>query len=113
MHEMAVTQEILKIALEKARENQASEIQAVNLVIGDLTSFIDDSVQFYFTILSKNTPAEKAVLHINRITAEMRCRECQMIFTPTAQPWQCPQCHSLDFEIIRGQELYIDSIEIP
>jgi len=113
MHELAVTQQILDMALEKARENRASEIQSINLVVGDLTSIIDDSVQFYFDILSKNTMAEKARLSIQRVPVELRCRSCRRSYIAPDQHWHCPQCQSLDLEITRGNEFYLDSIEIP
>jgi hydrogenase nickel incorporation protein HypA/HybF len=112
MHELPVTQQILDIALKTARENQASEILAINLVIGDLTSFIDDSIQFYFDFLSKNTIAEKARLKIKRIPVELCCRNCRTIFTPQTQLWECPNCRGLDMEILKGQEFYLDSIDI-
>jgi hydrogenase nickel incorporation protein HypA/HybF len=112
MHELAVTQQILDIALAKARENGASEIQLIQLVIGDMTSIIDDSVQFYFDILSKNTIASKARLDIQRVPVELRCRNCRTAFTPSVHPWQCPRCQSWNFEIISGNEFYVASLDL-
>ena len=110
---MAVTEQILEIALKKAEENMASEIQAINLVIGDLTSFIDDSLQFCFDIISKNTIAKNATLTIKRIPLELCCRNCQQTFNPHTETWQCPRCDGWEVEITRGQEFYLDSIDIP
>ncbi|MEM5770191.1 MAG: hydrogenase maturation nickel metallochaperone HypA, partial [Bacillota bacterium] len=54
MHEMAVTKNILDIALESAREADNARVMEINLVIGELSSVVDDSVQFYFDALSKD-----------------------------------------------------------
>jgi len=101
VHELAVTQGVLDIALEKAEEVHATSITGINLVIGEMSSVVDDSVQFYFDFLSQDSIASGATLSFERIPTMLRCR-----------PWNCPQCHHWDTEILAGQELYIDSIEV-
>jgi Zn finger protein HypA/HybF involved in hydrogenase expression len=39
---------MLDVVLEKAEEAHASKITAINLVVGDMASIVDDCVQFYF-----------------------------------------------------------------
>jgi len=46
MHELAVTENILSIASKHAQESGATRVTAINLVIGQLSSIVDDSVQF-------------------------------------------------------------------
>jgi hydrogenase nickel incorporation protein HypA/HybF len=112
MHELAVTRQILDISISKARENQASKISFINLVIGDLSSFVDDCIQFNFQILARDTMAEKAKLFIQRVPVELVCKSCSCSFTPHSQPWRCPQCQGMDFDITKGNEFYLDSIEV-
>lgn len=82
MHELSVTQVVLDIALEKAREARASRITAINLVIGEMSSIIDDCVQFYFDFLSKDIIASNAKLSFTRIPMQVRCRGCRFSFSP-------------------------------
>ena len=112
MHEMAVTQSILDIIIEHARQADASRILQVNLVVGDMSGLVDDSVQFYFDFLSKDTLAEGAKLVFDRRPAIYRCRECEMTFTPTGHDWTCPACYALSFEVLSGREFSINSIEV-
>jgi hydrogenase nickel incorporation protein HypA/HybF len=113
MHEMAVTESILGIALRHAGQAGARRILAVNLVIGDLTGFVDDSIQFYFDFLSKDTIAEGAQLNIERIAARVRCHICGAEYVPPdTRLWTCPQCAALGGEVIGGKEFSVASIEV-
>ena len=60
MHELSVTESILKIVLQSAQENDAEEVTDISLTIGALSSIIDDSVQFYWDHISKGTIAQNA-----------------------------------------------------
>lgn len=113
MHELSVTQSVLDIALAAARDANASRITTVDLLVGELTSFIDDSIQFYFDILSKGTPAEGAILRIRRAAARGTCGQCGHEFRAVAplSP-ACPACGSGGVRIIGGGELRIESIEV-
>ena len=112
MHELAVTQRLLDIALEKAEANGATRVTSINLVIGEMASIVDDSVQFYFDFLSQDSIASGATLSFKRIPMQVRCRHCQHSFTPNEPPWRCPRCQQWDVEITGGQELYLESIEV-
>jgi len=113
MHELAITQRILEIALEHAGRAGARRITDIYLVIGDLSSVVDDSVQFFFDHLTPGTPAEGATLHFTRLPARYRCRACGEEFTPgRGLAWQCPACQGWNVEILQGKEFYLESIEV-
>jgi hydrogenase nickel incorporation protein HypA/HybF len=112
MHEMAVTQSILDIVIKHARQAGASRVLQINLVIGEMSGIVDDSVQFYFDFLSKDTMAEDARLAFERRPAVYRCRECEVTFNPEGLNWTCPACGALAFEVVSGREFQIDSIEV-
>ena len=84
----------------------------IYLVIGELSSFIDDSIQFYFSMLSPDTLAEGAELHFERIKTRFRCRQCGHEFEPKEQDWLCPKCQALGGDVIAGKEFFVESIAI-
>lgn len=113
MHELSVTQSILDIALRHAELAGARRILAVNLVIGELTGFVDDSIQFYFDFMTRDTPAAGAQLNFERIAARVRCQSCGAEYAPPdSRLWACPSCNALGGEIVAGREFSVSSIEI-
>jgi len=112
MHELSITQQILDIALQKATEANSGEIKQINIVIGEMSSVVDDCVQFYFDFLSKGTAAQNARLNFKRIPISLKCRNCRHIFSPDGIPWTCPLCRKSEFDIEAGNEFYMDSIEV-
>jgi hydrogenase nickel incorporation protein HypA/HybF len=111
MHELAVTQSLLEIALRHGAQAGARRIVRLHLVIGDLSSIVDDSVQFYWDFISRGTPAEGAQLHIRRIAAALACQACHHVYPPGDQ-LACPVCASVDTRIMAGEEFYLEAIDI-
>jgi len=112
MHELGVTESILNIALTKAEEVQASKILKISIVIGELSGFVPDCIEFYFESLSKDTMAEGANIDFNIIPAKFLCRDCSAISSPEGMLWICPNCQSQSMEVVGGQEFYIKDLEV-
>lgn len=112
MHELAVTQSMLNLALEHAEQAGARHITVINLVVGQMSGIVDDCIQFYFDFVSKGTIAEGAALSFERVASRLRCRGCGEEFVLDGNDWVCPACGALGGEVIAGRELYVDSIEV-
>lgn len=112
MHELPITESILRIALKHAESAGANRITDIHLVIGDLASIIDDSVSFYWDILSKDTIAEGATLNFRRIKAELLCLECDQRFQPDGKFFDCPSCAGNSVKVVAGDEFSVEAIEV-
>ncbi len=112
MHELAVTQSILDLVLDHAAKADATQITKIYLVVGELSSIVDESVQFYWEIIAKDTLAEKAELVFRRVAATFKCLECQTVYHLDGQVVFCPSCGSSRIEILSGEEFYIEAIDI-
>lgn len=112
MHELSITQSILKIALRHAEQAGARRITRLNLVIGDLSNIVGDAVQFYWDIIGKGTIAEGATLHVERVPATVRCLDCRHTFPLDGREYACPACGSERIVIAGGDDFRLESIEV-
>jgi hydrogenase nickel incorporation protein HypA/HybF len=111
MHELAVTQSILDLAIEHANQADMNKISIISLVVGASSGVVPDYVRFAFDVLKKNSIAEQATLRFQSVPTQLKCRQCQCIFSPEDRLWSCPSCRSQRVDIIAGRELYMESIE--
>ena len=112
MHELSVTESLLEIALRHAEGAGAQRIVRLNLVIGELSSIVDDSVQFYWDIVSRDTIAEGAELHFERVPATLRCLGCEHTFPLNGRDYTCPACGGKKVAAAGGDDFRLESIEV-
>jgi hydrogenase nickel incorporation protein HypA/HybF len=112
MHELAVTESLLKTSLKYAEKANAKRITDLHIVIGELATMVDDSIQFYWEIIAKDTIAEQATLHFQRIPAELQCMTCFEKYHPTDKELICPKCNGVGAKIIKGEEFSLEAIDV-
>jgi len=112
VHELAITQSMLEIVLKQAEQAHAKKVTKINLVIGDMTGVVSDSVQFYLDILTKETIAEGAVVSFTMVPSQAKCRTCNQTFELKEFDWTCPNCQGNIIDVISGKELLVESIEV-
>ena len=108
MHELTITQNIIDIAVSEARNRR---IRRINLVIGELSSVVEDSIRFCFDVISKETLAEGAALSVTAVPAKIRCASCSHEFGYEGEG-VCPECGKRGGEVTAGREFYLESIEV-
>lgn len=112
MHELSVTESILQISITHANQANARRVTDVHLVIGRLSSIVDDSVQFYWDFVSENTICAGSKLHFERRPAILHCLDCENEFSIDDELKVCPKCGGARTVIVSGEEFFVDSIEI-
>jgi hydrogenase nickel incorporation protein HypA/HybF len=112
MHELPITQSLLKIAIDHASNAKADRVIALNIVMGELASMVDDSIQFYWEIIAKDTMAEKAILNFRRVPAELQCITCLEKYHPNDKELICPKCGGVGAKILAGEEFLLESIDV-
>ena len=113
MHELSITREILDVILDTAGRNNAKSVESVNIELGQLSTFDEESINFYFENLSMGTSAEGAKLIFKRMPATARCKKCSRDFELEDLFFSsCPFCGSTEYEVISGSEVKVVSISI-
>ncbi len=115
MHELPVTENILKVVLRHADEARAQKVVSVSLRIGELSDIIEEWLQRYFDYLSKGTLAEGAALRVERMPVVFRCEGCGESFHVKIREVKdivCPACGGGKATFVSGREFFIKDIEV-
>ena len=112
MHEYPITEQIIKIATDHCKKSGGKKVTTVNLVIGDYSGYVGESVQMYFDIIAQDTICEGALVNINHIKPKLKCPHCGELFEKKPMSFECPKCGEQGEPSEIGKEFYIESIEI-
>lgn len=117
MHEFAITQQVLEIALDAAaahsRDGGAGRLAAIHVAIGALTGISEESMRFYFDVLAQNSAAGGVTLIVERRDAVAHCRACgwSAAVAPPLDP-ACPRCGAWGIEVEGGRDLVVERVEL-
>jgi hydrogenase nickel incorporation protein HypA/HybF len=104
MHELSIAGAIAAIAREHAGDRP---LAAVRVQVGHLRQVVPSALAFAFELLEPGVELE-----IVEVPAAGRCRACGADTPLPVFPLTCAACGDLDVEIVRGEELLIESLEV-
>lgn len=113
MHEMSIAQSIIDVVNGELEERKIRfRVQTVDLKIGRLRAVVRGNLEFCFSVASRGTDLEGAVLRIEEIPVTVSCKRCGHTSTLEGPFFRCGRCGEADLDIVSGMELEIDSIEL-
>ena len=80
--------------------------------VGHLRQVVPDSLDFAFGLLTQGTALDGAVLQIEHVPAAGRCRDCGAESVMADFPLCCARCGGLSVEMLAGEELLVDALEL-
>jgi hydrogenase nickel insertion protein HypA len=95
MHEYHLVEDIIRKAIQAAREKKIAPVKKISLKLSELSGLEESSVRLYFEQIAANTVLDKAVLDIQIIPAQLKCKRCDLVFTRQKGQFSCPQCQEL------------------
>jgi hydrogenase nickel incorporation protein HypA/HybF len=112
MHELAIAEYLLGSVTDFAQQLGARKVLAINLVLGERSGVVDDSLRFSFDLLAAGTLAENAQLNARRVPMRFGCARCDAEYQPSGDDFACPHCGAVGQVVDDGSQLIIESIEI-
>lgn len=109
MHELSIARAVLDSALRNA---EGRPVTSVRLRVGALRQVVPGTLAFYFELSARGTPCEGAALEQEAIPAVLRCEECAQASELKEPSFRCPACGCGRVQVISGEELEIESIEV-
>lgn len=112
MHELAITEHILRRVLYHADKHGAGRVVSIRLQLGEMTGYVDESVQMYWREIARDTIAHAATIIITRIPAFVECANCMTQSQLRDHSGACRGCGSLRHKMVAGNECVIESVEL-
>ena len=109
MHELAIAESIVGIADRHANGRRVTKVQ---LKIGHLRQVVPSALAFSFELVAQGTSVEGAELEMEQVPATGSCRGCGAESRLKEFPLQCGACGGFDLEIVAGEELYVEALEM-
>lgn len=109
MHELSIATAVLNTALKHAGDRP---VALVSVRAGRLRQVVPSSLEFYFEIVARDTPCQRARLELTEIAARLHCSDCEHEWEPEIPAFRCPRCESGTVAVVAGEELEVDYIEI-
>jgi hydrogenase nickel incorporation protein HypA/HybF len=109
MHELAIADSVVRIACAHAAGRRVSKVE---LKVGHLRQVVPSALEFSFGLVAEGTEVEDAELQMEIVPAGGRCRSCGADGPLPEFPLRCQSCGGFDVEVLRGEELLVDALEI-
>ena len=110
MHEMSIMQSVLDAAFTALEQSEQTRITEIMLTVGEQTDIQEIPLNFAFEALKQGTPARNAKLNVTVLGTSSKCNECDTDFDHDRFTMICPDCDSIDLQLLSGKELHIDGM---
>jgi len=114
MHELQIAHNIITIVNDElVKSKTTNAVETVYFISGRMRAIIPETLQFSFDVQKKNYgQLENSKLSIKEIDIVIKCKDCDHQQTILEPVFHCAKCLSTNIEIVNGNELYVDSIEL-
>lgn len=112
MHEMSLMGGVFEVIEQTISQHKVKRVLQVKLKVGELTNAEPDALQMAFEAYCKDTICEGADLLVERVSVHGRCRSCHHEFSVKSMFFLCPNCQDINIEVIQGEELLLESLEV-
>ena len=113
MHEGGFTQRIVDAILKELQAYPGRKVKRAAVKVGELFHLEPDSVRTHFRSSTKGTTLEGAELELKETPVSVLCRDCgKRGGVEDHHLLLCGNCGSLHVELIEGQEILLEEIDL-
>ncbi len=113
MHELGIVFYIIRDVKQVAEENHVNHVSAVVMDIGEVSTVVPHLLSDCWRwATDKEDLLKGCELKVNLIPAVTHCDGCGHEYETVSYGKTCPQCHSENTWLLRGNEVEIKQIEV-
>ncbi|MCG2588799.1 hydrogenase maturation nickel metallochaperone HypA [Rhodohalobacter sulfatireducens] len=112
MHELSIAKNIIRIAGEHLSPDEQALLTKIRVRIGKFSTIVPDLLQSGFEAAVDGTAMENAKLEITVIPLRVQCNSCGEVSEIEPVDFTCPVCCSNDVDVVEGNEIMIENLEI-
>ena len=109
MHEYTIVQSMLDLCEKHAK---GRKIDKVAVKIGRMSGIEPHFLKESFDVFKEETVCESATMEIDIIDIAIVCKDCGKEAVIDSFNFFCPHCKGGNTEVLTGQEMHIDYIEL-
>lgn len=94
------------------RHADGRRVEKVFVRVGHLRQVVPSDLAFSFGLVAQDTTVEGAELCLEEVPARGLCRACGAESVVESFPLVSGACGGFDLEILAGEELYVESLEL-
>lgn len=113
MHEMSLTEGVVRILEDQAARHGFTKVKTVWLEIGALSSVDPESMLFCFGAITSGNPiTAEAKLEIVRVAGAAWCMDCAETVAIAQRYDLCPKCGGAKVTVTAGDEMRVKELEV-
>jgi hydrogenase nickel incorporation protein HypA/HybF len=109
VHELSICSAIAGTVTEHAG---GRPVRRVRLRIGHYRQVVPETLSYCWRIRTRGTDLDRCELEVDYVPAAVSCRRCGDRTALDAPALRCGACQSPDVELVSGDELLIESIDV-
>jgi hydrogenase nickel incorporation protein HypA/HybF len=94
------------------KEKGARKVTRVKIKVGKLSGVEPELLKSAFDIIKRGTFASDAEMEMEIVPVRVKCLKCNHVFEPKNFVFICTRCGSPNCEVLEGEELILERIEL-
>ncbi|MCD6258124.1 MAG: hydrogenase/urease nickel incorporation protein HypA [Helicobacteraceae bacterium] len=112
MHEYSIVQSLLNTCEEHAAQNEATKVTKVVVKIGVMSGVEPELLRTAFETFKEQTICDGCEFVMNIQAVVIECKSCFKKATLQKLEYMCPECQSVELDIIDGEDMYLMQLEM-
>lgn len=112
MHELSVAQALVDQVEEIVRERGAARASGIRVRVGPLSGVVSDLLASAFPLAAAGSVAANATLTLVESPVRVHCQTCGAQTEAAANRLLCATCGDWHTQVIAGDELILESVEL-